>query len=135
MHFLSAAQGGRGGRRRGAAYNAPMKLLPVLACLALLSTASALHAEPLPAPAPIPAPVENFDTGEPQVDHLVHEDEGSRIEELRVRGETRRIAVKTKGKLKGEYEILPDNAAKGVPQAPNGSRGVAGQRVWQVMAF
>ena len=111
-----------------------MKLLPVLACLAL-STAPALRAEPVPAPKPIPAPVENFDTGEPHVDHLVHEDEGSRIEELRVRGETKRIVVKTKAPLKGEYEILPDNAAKGVPQAPNGSRGVAGQRVWQVLAF
>ena len=83
----------------------------------------------------IPAPVENFDTGEPHVDQIVHEDEGSRIEELRVRGETKRILVKTKGPLKGSYEILPDNAAKGVPQAPNGSRGVAGQRVWQVMTF
>ena len=112
-----------------------MKLLPTLACLALSSASLALHAEPLPAPAPIPAPVENFDTGEPHVDQIVHEDEGSRIEELRVRGETKRILVKTKGPLKGSYEILPDNAAKGVPQAPNGSRGVAGQRVWQIMSF
>ena len=115
-----------------------MKLLPALACLAVLSSsiAGGARAEPVPAPAPIPAPVENFATaGEPQVDHLVHEDEGSRIEELRVRGETKRIAVKTKGRVKGSYEILPDNAAKGVPQAPNGSRGVAGQRVWQVLAF
>lgn len=114
----------------------PMKLLPVLACLALLSSiAPALHAEPVPAPKPIPAPVENFDTGEPRVDHLVHEDEGSRIEELRVRGEIKRIVVKTKAPLKGEYEVVPDNAARGVPQAPNGSRGIAGQRVWQVLSF
>jgi len=112
-----------------------MKLLPALACLALTSASLALHAEPVPAPKPIPAPVENFDTAEPRVDRLVHEDDGSRIEELRVRGETRRIVVKTKAPLKGEYEILPDSAAKGVPQAPNGSRGVAGQRVWQVLAF
>ena len=112
-----------------------MKLLPVLACLALSSAAGLVLAEPVPAPAPIPAPIEAFDTGEPHVDHLVHEDEGSRIEELRVRGETRRIVVKTKGRLKSEYEILPDTAARGTPQTQNGSRGMAGQRVWQVMSF
>ena len=98
-------------------------------------TAGTAPAHPSPElVAPPPPPTRGL-RSEPAVQRSVIEDDNARIEELRVRGEVKRIVVKTKAPLKGEYEILPDNAAKGVPQAPNGSRGVAGQRVWQVLAF
>ena len=62
---------------------------------------------------------------EPKVEHLVAEDDGVRIEELRVRGQTQRIVVTLKKGGKG-YEILP---------ADDKNRTAAGQRVWHILNF
>jgi hypothetical protein len=62
---------------------------------------------------------------EPKVEHLVAEDDGVRIEELRVRGQTRRIVVTPK-KGGSRYEILPDD---------DRNRTGAGQRVWHILNF
>jgi hypothetical protein len=62
---------------------------------------------------------------EPKVEHLVAEDDGVRIEELRVRGQTQRIVVTPK-KGGTRYEILP---------ADDKNRAAAGQRVWHVLNF
>jgi hypothetical protein len=77
-----------------------------------------------------PTPV----TGEPQVKHVVIEDDGARIEELRVRGVTTRIVVTPKGGAK-PYEIIPLDAARDQQFGPKGGRGAAGQRVWNVLNF
>ena len=88
--------------------------------LALAMPALARAAEPPTAP-------EAKSPAEPRVQHTVTEDDGSRIEELKVRGETQRLTVTTKGPLHSSYEILT---------VRNGStRGNAGQRVWSVLAF
>jgi hypothetical protein len=73
---------------------------------------------------------------EPAVQHTVIEDDGSRIEELRVRGQTQRISVKPKvGPRKG-YEIL---TGSGLTQPPEGGgndlQGARGKRVWNVLSF
>lgn len=62
------------------------------------------------------------------------EDAGSRIDEVRVGGETQSITVQPKtGTRVPAYEILPSNT-KG--SAPVGSAGGAtGSRVWNVLAF
>lgn len=66
-------------------------------------------------------------TPEPEVRRPVLEDDHVRVEELRVRGETRRIVVRPKGSEQRPYEIVPADA--------NPRRAAAGQRVWQILSF
>ena len=72
--------------------------------------------------------------GEPNVRLTVIEDGGSRVEELKVRGETRRIVVQSKlgG---GRYEIIPADGGRDLATGPTTPRGAVGQRVWRVLQF
>lgn len=112
--------------------------LPALSLVALLAAGAVNAAEPAKsAPAPAastsPAPIE---PGEPKVEHIVNEDKATRIEELRVRGQTQRIVVKNKLGVKSQYEVLPADSARDVlPADGNGNRGAAGQAVWPVLSF
>ena len=68
---------------------------------------------------------------EPKVQRQVSEDDNVRIEELKVRGQTQRIVVKSK-LLKGqEYEIVPTSPAHDPSQAGTSN----GQRVWHLFSF
>lgn len=73
------------------------------------------------------APEAPAQTPEPAVEVLTVEDEGARIDELRVRGEPQRVTVRTKGPLRSQYEIA-------VPRR-GGNGALAGQRVWHVLSF
>jgi hypothetical protein len=66
-------------------------------------------------------------SAEPAVEHTVIEDQGARIEELKVRGQTQRMTITTKGPLKNSYDIV-------APRHGN-AQSSAGQRVWSVLAF
>ena len=92
-----------------------------------------------PSTLPAAAKAEKAERGEPAVKYTVIEDEGSRIDELRVRGQTQRITVTPKGggKLLGNrpYEIIPPAGSQDLQEAPNGVRGAAGKRVWHVLSF
>ena len=66
--------------------------------------------------------------GEPEVKQIVQEDDNTRIEELRVRGETQRIVVQSKVAGAPAYEIVPGNAGRSVA-------GATGQRVWHLFSF
>lgn len=104
-----------------------MKARSSLLALAFCATTGAACAQAAAAPAPAAA--------EPRVQHIVHEDEGSRIEELRVRGATQRITVQPKvGTAKG-YEILVGDGSRDLGEGVNTSRGAAGKRVWNVLSF
>lgn len=70
---------------------------------------------------------------EPAVQHTKIEDEGSRVEEVRIRGEVRRITVTPKVGTTVPYEVLPAEGSRDLSQS--GSRGVAGQRVWHILTF
>ncbi len=63
------------------------------------------------------------------------EDDGARIEELRVRGQTQRIVVHPKKGLSHPYEILPADQGRDMSQSAGSGRAAAGQRVWQVLNF
>ena len=80
-----------------------------------------------------------IDRGEPAVRWTIIEDEGSRVEELSVRGQTQRITVTPKGGgklLSGRpYEIVSPAGSQDLQEAPNGVRGAAGKRVWHVLSF
>lgn len=71
--------------------------------------------------------------GEPKVQYTVIEDDATRIEELKVRGQTQRITVSPKG-LKS-YEILPANQGRDMSDSAGSQRGAAGKRVWRIITF
>src|SRR3954454_19388363 len=86
------------------------------ACIAGLSSIDATAADPLPpaptaasAPALVPAPDERDASrpagGEPVVKRTIIEDDRTRIEELRVRGNLQKVTVAPKGRAPG-YEVL-----------------------------
>ena len=102
--------------------NLPLAL--TLACLALPCAAQQAPARPA--------------TGEPEVQRTVIEDDGARIEELRVRGQVQRITVSPKGGGKARYEILTGSGATDIPGGVNagrGAAGTAGKSAWNVFAF
>ncbi len=72
---------------------------------------------------------------EPKVERIVVEDDGVRIDELRVRGQTQRIVVQPKKGGVGPYEIVPAGNGRDMSYSAGSGRGAAGQRVWQVLNF
>ncbi len=88
--------------------------VPVLAAALLLcqGTARAADAKPVP---------------EPAVQRLVSEDDQVVVEELRVRGQTQSITVKSKIPGVAPYRIVPATGARD-PSQPGSTTG---QRVWQ----
>lgn len=106
--------------------NGPRALL----CLALAALAGTVHSQQAAAPALAPPA-----SAEPRVQQIVIEDEGSRIEELRVRGATQRITVKPKVGTTQGYEIIVGDGSRDLSDGVNTTRGAAGKRVWHVLSF
>jgi hypothetical protein len=69
--------------------------------------------------------------GEPAVARTVSEDESVRIEELRVRGQTRRVVVRSKLPGAPAYEIGTSSDGRDLSQ----DRRSEGRSLWQVLAF
>jgi hypothetical protein len=102
--------------------------------LVLLCFAAPGWADDRPPPsAPSTAPATRG--GEPAVQRTVLEDDGSRIEELRVRGQTQRISVKPKVGPRAGYEIIVGDGLREPPAGGNADKGAIGQRVWHVFSF
>ena len=72
---------------------------------------------------------------EPNVQRTVIEDDANRIDELRVRGQTRSIVVTTKGVFGGSYEIFMGDASRDLSDGVDSRRGAAGQRMWRLISF
>jgi hypothetical protein len=71
---------------------------------------------------------------EPKVERIVLQDDGARIEELRVRGRTQKVTVKPKNAA--EYEIVATPTGRDPSQnRANSQPGAGGQRVWNVFKF
>ena len=74
---------------------------------------------------------------EPKVQKTVAEDDQVRIEELKVRGETKKVTVKNKLTRAPDYEIVVNDAGResaggtgtGLPKSGSGAR------VWRVFNF
>jgi hypothetical protein len=74
------------------------------------------------------------DAPEPKVERIVVQDEGARIEELRVRGQVQSVTVKPKNAK--EYEIVAPPGGRDPSQnRANQQPGAGGQRVWNVLKF
>jgi hypothetical protein len=74
---------------------------------------------------------------EPKVERTVAEDDQVRIEELKVRGEAKKVTVKNKITKAPDYEIVVNDAGResaggtgtGMPKSGSGTR------VWRVLKF
>jgi len=69
---------------------------------------------------------------EPNVQRIVKEDDNVRIDELRVRGQTREIVVHHKAIAGSRYEILPGEGGRD-PSTQDKRSG--GQSVWRLFSF
>ena len=115
------------------AYNAGMKTalrLLFAAALAALPLAAAVAQTPAPAEAAIREKPARPDK---KIERIRTEDAGTRIDELRVGGETQQITVqpKTGG---AAYEVKPPEGARGTAPAAT-SNDTNGSRVWNVLKF
>jgi hypothetical protein len=100
-----------------------------VAALAVLPLAAAVAQTPAPAAATKAKPARP----DKKIERIRTEDAGTRIEELRVGGETQQITVqpKTGG---APYEVKPAEGARGTAPAAT-SNDTNGSRVWNVLKF
>ena len=61
------------------------------------------------------------------------QDKDTRIDELRVRGQTRRITVTPKAGTR--YDVIPADGLRDLPDDGGATHGAAGKRVWHVLNF
>jgi hypothetical protein len=106
-------------------------LIAAMPAAAQVAAAAPAPAAVAAAPAPDEAPARRR-VPEPNVQRIVSEDDNVRIDELRVRGQTREIVVQHKAVSGSRYEILPGEGGRD-PSSQDG-RG-AGQRVWRLFSF
>ena len=106
------------------------------AALTALALSSVLAQTPPPRPtaAPaMPAVAPKAQGGERSIERIRTEDAGSRIDELRVGGETQQIIVQPKTAVP-PYEVKPAEGARGT--APStGNSDTNGSRVWNLFKF
>jgi len=102
----------------------------LLALIGVALNAAAQVATPAPTPTPAPAPA--TPRPEPVITRTVVEDDHVRIEELRVRGQLQRILVSPKASGVQPYEIVPPESGRDMSQQ---SKGISGQRLWQLFSF
>lgn len=110
-----------------------MKLMFAVLSMGLCLTCSAQGTATAAAPRPEPssAGVVPQRGGEPQVKRIVSEDESVRIEELRVRGITRRVTVQPKLPGVPAYEIGSASDGRDLTQ----DRRSEGRSLWQLFSF
>lgn len=112
----------------------------VLLALPLASACFAQDVAPTPTPPaqpPAVAGAEPSPSGRPDraIQRIRTEDAGSRIDEVRVGGETQSITVQPKtGSKLPAYEVKPSDSTRGSPPSPS-SNDTNGSRVWNVLKF
>lgn len=113
------------------------------------ATGAAPPEAPAPTPAPAPASAASAAAAdlpagagpdgagrepiEPNVQHIVIEGKNTRVEELRVRGQTQSITVKNKDAP--TYEIVIGDGSRDMSSDAGAQKGAAGQRVWRLLTF
>jgi hypothetical protein len=109
--------------------------LKSLLSLTVLACGAALAQAPAPAPAPSPAPASAKNPPEQRIEQIRTEDQGTRIDELRVGGQTQSITVTPKASSLPGYEIQPTEGARTRPTQREGAESSSGPRVWNVLKF
>lgn len=100
-----------------------------------LATLCSAQAPAQPAQAAASAPAASTGRPDQAIQRIRIEDAGSRIDEVRVGGETQSITVQPKtGTNIPAYEVKPSDTARGA--APSTSKSdTTGSRVWNVLKF
>lgn len=83
--------------------------------------------------APAENPQERASPGD-RIERITHEDKLTRIEELRVGGQTQSIEVQPKNGAPA-YQIQPDNGNTGAGETGGKRTGNAGRSSWRIMKF
>ncbi len=113
----------------------PVAVASDVAASAPASVATAASAAARAAPiAPAESADKRADRSEPSVSNTVVEDEGTRIDELKVRGQSKRVTVTPK-KIGKPYEIITPSGGRDQTEGAGGSNGAVGKRVWPVFTF
>lgn len=103
--------------RRSNFFRPALTLPLLLACAAHAQTPNTTTAPAAKAPV------------EQRTEVITHEDAGSRIDELRVGGQTKKIDVQTKTSVPG-YQVQPVDA-----NSPADGQGTAGKSSWRILKF
>ena len=103
--------------------------LKTLLSLTVLACGAALAQAPAPAPSPAKNPPEQ------RIEQIRTEDQGARIDELRVGGQTQSITVTPKASSMPGYEIQPTEGTRTRPTQREGAESGTGPRVWNVLKF
>jgi len=135
-----AVAGARAASPPRAAYNRAMRAVHSLLLLALASTPALAQNSNQNASQGAPDGREQLSRSEQKPDRLNQrterirvEDGGSRVDELRVGGQTQSITVQPKVGNLPEYELQPSDGVRN--RARNGAESTTGARVWNVMKF
>jgi hypothetical protein len=75
------------------------------------------------------------DAPDARLENIVVEDDRTRIEERRVRGETEKVTVQPKNSKAPAYEIVMGDGSRDLMAGPGSNRGTVGQRVWRLLSF
>ncbi len=102
----------------------------LLALLLAAFASSAVFAEELAESARAAQPV-----ADAKVVETVIEDDNTRIEELRVRGQTQKVTVQPKNSKLPSYEIIMGDGSRDLSPGAGTTRGASGRRVWSVLSF
>ena len=102
----------------------------IVTALAVLPLAAAVAQTAAPAEAAVGAKAAGTDK---KIERIRTEDAGTRIDELRVGGETQQITVQPKNGG-AAYEVKPAEGARGSAPAA-ASNDTNGSRVWNVLKF
>ena len=108
----------------------PTRLLPLVF---LLSGACALAQTPPPS-APLQREETPLDRHTQKVERIHVEDAGSKVDEVRVGGQTQSITVQPKAAVP-EYEVQPLDGVRARAPARDTAGGGSGPRVWNVLKF
>lgn len=122
-----------GSGRLASATAAALLVAGVLAASTALAQSGATGSASPAGAAVTPSTAEPVRTLEQRTERIVHEDAGSRIEELRVGGQTRTISVQTNTDIPG-YQVQPLDTGRtdgGLGQRP----GNAGRSTWRLFNF
>ena len=103
--------------------------LKTLLSLTVLACGAALAQAPAPAPSPAKNPPEQ------RIEQIRTEDQGARIDELRVGGQTQSITVTPKASSMPGYGIQPTEGTRARPTHREGAESSSGPRVWNVLKF
>ena len=105
------------------------RLLPALALLVALNLASTAQAQTPPLEQP-PQPISPRD----RIERITNEDALTRIDEVRVGGETKSIEVSPKNGAPA-YQINPDTSGPGANESGGKRTGNAGRSSWRILNF